>query len=285
MSDSAPSRQYRRRASRQPPVPAAASGITKPKSKKSTKAEENEFMQKIVAETTRSENCINLWKAVGNDLCDDCASVNKGLPSENGSEDDVHLTGCSHKPCSICLAVIDSASVPIVLSCNHIFCEPCIDGWFAKPQSKMHCPICRVAVVESQCRKLAFDKTELVALEKTFSPQEQSQQSEESYASDFSSALNFIDFMAQAFGQGFVRGFSPLASTGLPPYTASRPHAQAHQFDILSLPSPGMRLIQNTNLMVSIPLSIDEPTLEVIRLRPIPNSRRRGQAPEPEHAG
>jgi hypothetical protein len=43
--------------------------------------------------------------------------------------------------CVICYNTIDK---PVVLDCNHLFCEECAHEWFELESS---CPLCRTAVV------------------------------------------------------------------------------------------------------------------------------------------
>lgn len=55
------------------------------------------------------------------------------------TKEDIEKTG---DQCAICH---DTYTTPVLLKCNHIFCENCIGSWF---RTETTCPMCRAKVAE-----------------------------------------------------------------------------------------------------------------------------------------
>ncbi|KAK1355519.1 RING finger and transmembrane domain-containing protein 2 [Heracleum sosnowskyi] len=57
--------------------------------------------------------------------------------------------------CAICQEKMDA---PILLRCNHIFCEDCVSEWFERERT---CPLCRAVVKSAELRSFADGSTSL----------------------------------------------------------------------------------------------------------------------------
>lgn len=57
--------------------------------------------------------------------------------------------------CAICQ---EKLHIPILLSCNHIFCEDCVSEWFERERT---CPLCRAVVKPADIRSFADGSTSL----------------------------------------------------------------------------------------------------------------------------